>query len=203
MTSSGPTIDHAARAARYGHPGAVVWLTGLSGAGKSTIARHAETRLFERGYSTCRLDGDDLRRGLNRDLDFSPEGRRESTRRAAEVAALFADAGLIAIVAMISPFAADRAAARAVTAAPFIEVYVDASIDACAARDPRGLYRRARRGEIQDFTGISSPYEPPTAPDLALPTEQLPLEHAVARLVAEVARRAPLGRAAAPSPLAL
>ena len=200
MTNPVARLD---RNARFGHPGAVVWLTGLSGAGKSTIARHAEARLFDSGYSTYRLDGDDLRRGLNRDLDFSVAGRRESTRRMAEVAALFADAGLIVIVAMISPFAADRTAARAVTATAFIEVFVDASIDTCAARDPRGLYRRARLGEIQNFTGISSPYEPPPAPDLVLPTEQLPVEQAVTRLFDEVTRRAPLGQAGAPSPIAL
>ena len=190
------------RAARFGHPGAVVWLTGLSGAGKSTIARHAEARLFEAGCSTYRLDDDDLRRGLNHDLDFSVEGRRESTRRAAEVAALFADAGLIAIVAMISPVAAGRAAARTVTSMAFIEVLVDASLETCVARDPRGLYRRARLGEIRDFTGVSSPYEPPGAPDLVLQTEYLSLEVAVARLVGEVRRSAPLTRTVDPMPLA-
>jgi adenylyl-sulfate kinase len=152
-----------------GQRGGVVWLTGLSGAGKSTVARAVEARLLDAGRLAYVLDGDNLRNGLNADLGFSPADRGENVRRAAEVAALLADAGVLVVAALISPYRTDRAAARrAAGARPFLEVFVDAPLALCEERDPKGLYARARRGEIADFTGVSAPYEPPEAPDLVL-----------------------------------
>ena len=161
-------ISRDARARRQGHAGAIIWLTGLSGAGKSTLATAAEARLFEEGYSVYILDGDELRRGISADLGFSARDRHENVRRAGEVAALLADAGLVVLVALISPFASDRDAARRVGGSSFREVFVKASVGTCEGRDPRGLYRRARAGEIPEFTGVSSPYEPPVTPDLII-----------------------------------
>jgi bifunctional enzyme CysN/CysC len=176
-------ISREGRARRFGHHGAVIWLTGLSGAGKSTLAQFAERQLFDQGYATYILDGDSLRRGISSDLGFSADDRHENVRRASEVAALLADAGLVVLVAMISPFAADRDAARRVGGVDFREVFVKASLGVCEARDPRGLYRRARSGQIPEFTGVSSPYEPPTSPDLVIDTEQIDVDGAVSRLV--------------------
>ncbi|MGH9349529.1 MAG: adenylyl-sulfate kinase [Vicinamibacterales bacterium] len=180
-------VDHEVsadlRARRYGHRGGVIWLTGLSGAGKSTVAMRAERRLLQKGYCVYVLDGDNLRRGMNADLGFSAEARRENIRRAGEIAALFADAGLIVIAAFISPYADDRAMARRAAGAHFHEVFVRASLAACEERDPRGLYRRARAGEIAEFTGVSAPYEPPPAPELEIDTERLSIDEAVERLV--------------------
>ena len=147
----------------------VIWLTGLSGAGKSTIAARLERAMRASGVRTVVLDGDDLRRGLSRDLGFSEADRAENVRRAAEVAKLAAEAGLVAIVALISPFRAERRMARALMApGAFVEVFVDTPLAVCEARDPKGLYRRARAGEIADFTGIGSPYEPPESPEIVL-----------------------------------
>jgi bifunctional enzyme CysN/CysC len=184
-------ISREARASRFGHHGAVIWLTGLSGAGKSTLAQSAERRLFEQGYATYILDGDSLRRRISADLGFSPTDRHENVRRASEVAALLADAGLVVLVAMISPFAADRNAARHVGGGDFHEVFVKASLQVCESRDPRGLYRRARAGEIAEFTGVSSPYEAPTSPDLIIETEQVDVATAVSQLVAFINARVP------------
>ncbi len=170
------------RAQRNGHRGAVIWLTGLPAAGKSTIAMQLERRLFERGLIGYVLDGDNLRSGLCADLGFSPEDRTENIRRVAEVAALFADAGTIAIAAFISPSAADRAHARAIVGAAFAEVYVSADAATCEGRDPKGHYRKARAGDLADFTGTSGHYEPPLDPDLVLDTKTLDLEAAVDRL---------------------
>ena len=161
--------DLADRERLLGQRGCVVWLTGLSGAGKSTVARAVEARLLDAGRLAYVLDGDNLRHGLNADLGFSPADRGENVRRAAEVAALLADAGVIVLAALISPYRADRTAARrAAGAHPFLEVFVDAPLAVCEERDPKGLYARARRGEIADFTGVSAPYEPPEDPDLVL-----------------------------------
>ena len=170
------TVDHdisaVERSARAGHVGAVVWLTGLSGAGKSTLAMALERVLFDRGWVAYTIDGDNVRRGLNADLGFAPEDRQENIRRIGEVAALFADAGSICITAFISPFDDDRARARAAAGQrPFFEIYVKSELATCEARDPKGLYGRARRGEIKDFTGIDSPYEAPGAPDLVIDTQ--------------------------------
>lgn len=166
-----------------GQTGCVVWLTGLSGAGKTTIARALEAELRRTGRAACVLDGDCLRRGLCSDLGFSPEDRQENIRRVGAVARLFADAGLICIVALISPYRRDRDRARA--AAPpgrFLEVFVNSPLKVCEQRDPKGLYARARTGELKDFTGISAPYEPPIAPDVELRTDQLSVAECVVNL---------------------
>ncbi|HYA67982.1 MAG TPA: adenylyl-sulfate kinase, partial [Acidimicrobiales bacterium] len=155
-----------------GTRGATVWFTGLSGAGKSTLAAAVEQRLVEGGRGAYRLDGDNLRTGLNADLGFSAESRLENIRRAAEVALLFADAGVVALVALISPYAEGRQRARELhhlADVPFVEVYVATSIEECARRDPKGLYARASAGDLVAFTGVDDPYEPPTDPELVVP----------------------------------
>jgi adenylyl-sulfate kinase len=162
---------------------ATLWLTGLSGAGKSTIAFALEKILLERGHCCFVLDGDNLRHHLSSDLGFDPEDRRENIRRAAEVAHLMNEAGLIAIIAFISPFEKDRDMARKIVQTQrFIEVHVNTSKTICEARDTKGLYARARRGEISEFTGISSPYEKPTEPHVTIDTELLSIEGAASML---------------------
>ena len=147
----------------------MVWFTGLSGAGKSTLANALEVELFARGKRTYVLDGDNLRQGLNKDLPFTDEGRVENIRRVAEVAKLMMDAGVIVMTAFISPFKADRDLARELIGPPkFIEVFVDTPLAECEVRDPKGLYRKARTGELRHMTGIDSPYEAPTKPDLVI-----------------------------------
>lgn len=188
LTRVSHVVSAEARAKRSGHRGGVIWLTGLSGAGKSTIAIGAEARLFERGYHVYTLDGDNLRNGISADLGFSLEDRRENVRRASAVAALFADAGLVVLAALISPSAEDRALARAVCGDAFHEAYVSASLSVCEARDPRGLYRRARLGEIRQFTGISAPYDVPACPDLRLDSETHTVEECVDQLFQYVAK---------------
>lgn len=168
-----------------GTGGATVWFTGLSGSGKSTLAAAVEERLVASGRPAYRLDGDNIRSGLNVDLDFTPEGREENVRRVAQVALLFADAGLIALAALISPYAEGRRRARELhegAGVRFVEVYVATPISVCAQRDPKGLYRRASDGEITSFTGFDHPYEPPTAPDLVL-GHHLPLPEAVEQVL--------------------
>ncbi len=152
------------------HKGAVFWLTGLSGSGKSTLATGLHTALTSRGYPCYVLDGDKLRQGLNSDLGFSPQDRAENIRRVGEVAALFADAGVICIVALISPYHADRARARTTCGPSFHEIYVAASLSICEERDTKGLYKKARAGELSSFTGINAPYEIPVAPELKIDT---------------------------------
>jgi bifunctional enzyme CysN/CysC len=188
-TAQAGPVALAEREQRAGHRAAIVWLTGLSGAGKSTIARAVERRLFARGVSVAVVDGDGLRGTLNADLGFADADRRESVRRAAAAAGAIAETGQIVLVALIAPFAADRAAARASARHPFYEVHVDAPLDTCERRDPKGLYRRARSGELPAFTGIDSPYEPPDAPDLVLDTANITLDHAVDALTAFVDER--------------
>jgi adenylylsulfate kinase len=162
------------REAIAGHKAATVWLTGLSGSGKSTIAVEVEKRLWDRGVRAFVLDGDNVRYRLNKDLGFSPEDRTENIRRIGEVANLFNEAGIITLTAFISPYRADRDQARAIMAdGDFIEVYVECPINVCEQRDPKGLYKKARAGEIKEFTGISAPYEPPPKPELVLHTDQL------------------------------
>jgi bifunctional enzyme CysN/CysC len=178
-------VDARARAHLKQQQPCCIWLTGLSGAGKSTIANTLEERLHVAGRHTMLIDGDELRGGLNRDLGFSDADRAESVRRAAEVARLMVEAGLIVIVGLISPFRADRAAARARFApGAFVEVFVDAPLAVCERRDPKGLYRRARSGQLSAFTGVDSPYEAPEAPDLRLATA----ERGVAACVEDVLR---------------
>ncbi|MBV8642392.1 MAG: adenylyl-sulfate kinase [Candidatus Eremiobacteraeota bacterium] len=182
-------ITLAEREERAGHGAAVVWLTGLSGAGKSTLALAAERRLFDRGARVAVVDGDLLRETLNADLGFSDADRAESVRRAAVVAGALAATGQIVLVSLIAPFAADRAAARAASRVPFHEVYVHATLAECERRDPKGHYRRARSGALPDFTGIDSPYEVLTAPDLVIDTGSLSIEDAVDALVAFIDER--------------
>ncbi|MFQ5984004.1 MAG: adenylyl-sulfate kinase [Alphaproteobacteria bacterium] len=185
-------VTAAARVRYNAHQGGVLWFTGLSGAGKSTLAVELELRLFEKGYQVYVLDGDNVRRGLNANLGFSPEDRAENIRRVGEVAALFADAGLVVITAFISPYRSDReragAAMRATGGASFHEVYIKANLEVCEARDPRGLYKKARRGEIPDFTGISAPYEPPETPELVIDTVANDVETCIKTLVDYVER---------------
>jgi bifunctional enzyme CysN/CysC len=174
------------RAAALGHRGATVWLTGLSGSGKSTVAVELERRLVAAGRPAYVLDGDNLRHGLNADLGFSDEDRTENVRRIGEVARILADAGVVAVVPVISPFRAGRDAVRAihaVAAVRFVEVFVDTPIEVCEQRDPKGLYAKARAGELRGFTGIDSPYEPPSAPELVLtPADGAP-EHQASRIL--------------------
>ena len=166
--------------------GLTVWLTGLSGSGKSTIAAEVGERLAAGGLLTYTLDGDNLRHGLNGDLGFSAADRAENVRRVAEVARLFADAGIVALVPVISPYRAGRAHARALHDAAgltFVEVFVDAPVEVCEARDPKGLYAKARAGEITGFTGVDDPYEPPDAPELVLETATTPVGDAATAIV--------------------
>lgn len=181
-------VTRAARAAANGHDGAVIWLTGLSGSGKSTLAMALERELFARGRQAYVLDGDTLRSGLNSDLGFGPEARAENIRRTAEMARHFADAGLIVIASLISPFATERDKARAIVGENFHEVYVKADLATCEARDPKGLYARARAGQIRNFTGIDSPYEAPDQPNLVLDTGAVSPEAALASLIGYVER---------------
>ncbi len=183
ITAVSTSVGPAERAAANGHLGGVIWLTGLSGAGKSTLAMGAQSLLFSRGWQVTVLDGDNLRHGLNRDLGFSAEERAENIRRTAEVARLFAESGMIVVVSLISPARADRAAAREVAGAHFREVHVRADLSVCEARDPKGLYAKARAGQIPNFTGVSAPYEEPESPDLVIDTGRDSVEAALARLV--------------------
>ncbi|MBC7809262.1 MAG: adenylyl-sulfate kinase [Akkermansiaceae bacterium] len=174
------------RTVKNGHRGAILWLTGLSGSGKSTIASTVNRALFERGYQAMVLDGDNLRHGLCADLGFTQEDRSENTRRAAHVARLFAENGFVVLTAFISPTRADRQAAREIAEGggiPFVEIFTQASLEACEQRDPKGLYKRARAGEIPQFTGIDAPYEVPDAPDMTISTETQTIEQAAEELL--------------------
>ena len=183
-------VVRAERERLLGQCGCVLWFTGLSGSGKSTVARALEQRLVAAGRLAYVLDGDNLRHGLNASLGFSPADREENIRRVGEVAALFGDAGVIALVSFISPYARDRDLARAkVPAGRFLEVYVNTPLAVCEARDPKGLYRRARAGELPEFTGVSAPYEAPALPEVELPTAELSLDACVERLLAALTAR--------------
>lgn len=167
----GPLVTRPERETILGSRGCVVWLTGLSGSGKSTVSRRVEQLLLERRVNAYVLDGDNVRFGLNRDLGFSPEHRVENIRRVGEVAKLFADAAVIAVTAFISPYRQDRDQVRALlNPGEFIEVFIDTPLEECEARDPKGLYKKARAGQIPEFTGISAPYEVPLSPELVVPT---------------------------------
>ncbi|WP_308301127.1 MULTISPECIES: adenylyl-sulfate kinase [unclassified Crossiella] len=181
-------MNRAARAARNRHRPMVVWFTGLSGAGKTTIADLVEQHLHERGRHTYLLDGDNIRFGLNRDLGFSVEDRRENVRRIAEVAGLMAEAGMVVLVACISPFRAEREMARGMVAVgEFCEVFVDTPLAVAESRDPKGLYRRARRGELKNFTGIDSPYELPDRPEIRVDTTRVSPAQATAAILTQLA----------------
>ena len=166
-----------------GHGSCVLWFTGLSGSGKSTIANAFSSYLYKEGISEYVLDGDNIRHGLNRDLDFSEEDRSENIRRIGEVAKLFVDSGTIVITAFISPFRDDRETVRKLFEdGEFIEVYVQCPLEVCEGRDPKKLYQTARKGEIKDFTGIDSPYEEPASPEIIIPTDKLTVEEAVFKI---------------------
>ena len=174
------SVDRAARAERRGHRSAILWFTGLSGAGKSTLANAVNQALFERGLSTYVLDGDNIRHGLCKDLGFSDADREENIRRIGEVAKLFLDAGVIVLTAFVSPFRADRDKARdLVEGGDFLEVFCAADLDVCESRDPKGLYAKARAGQIKEFTGISSPYEAPETPEMKIDTGKQELAESV------------------------
>jgi len=174
---------------KHGHKAVVLWYTGLSGSGKSTLAHAVENALVARGCHTYVLDGDNVRHGLNKDLGFSPEDREENIRRIGEVAKLFTDAGIITATAFISPYRADRDKAREINGESFIEVYVKCDLDVCEERDPKGLYKKARAGEIKEFTGISAPYEEPDNAELVIDTSRATLEESAQEVLAYLEAR--------------
>ena len=184
------TVSKQEREKISGHKGCTVWLTGLSGSGKSTLANMLEKALWERGVRAYVLDGDNIRHGLNKDLGFSPEDRTENIRRIGEVAALFTDAGIINVTAFISPYRADRDRVRA-TMKPgdFVEVFVDCDIDECEKRDPKGLYKKARAGQIPEFTGISAPYEAPLKAELTIKNTKQSAEESLAEMISYLERQ--------------
>jgi len=183
-TEGNVTSQH--RTLRNGHRGAVVWLTGLSGAGKSTIAQALERELFNQNVNVYVLDGDNVRHGLNSNLGFSPEDRVENIRRVAEVAHLMADSGLVVVTAFISPYRSDRLRAREIAlegGSDFVEIFVDAPLEVCERRDPKQLYKKARAGQIKDFTGIDAPYEAPENPEIVARTADATLEESLATIL--------------------
>jgi adenylyl-sulfate kinase len=183
-------VTAAHRQRYFGHVPATIWLTGLSGAGKSTLAYELEKLLLDRGHPSFVLDGDNVRHHLNRDLGFSVDDRRENIRRTAEVARLMNQAGLFVVTAFISPLRGDRQAAREIIGAEhFVEAHVCTPMAVCESRDPKGLYALARMGKIENFTGVSAPYEPPEHPDIAVDTEAMSLEQATRALYDHLARR--------------
>lgn len=184
------TVTRARREMQNGHRGAIVWFTGLSGSGKSTLAHAVEETLHQQGCHTFVLDGDNVRHGLCGDLGFSIKDRQENIRRIGEMAKLFMDAGVIVLTAFISPYRADRERVRGmVEHGDFIEIYCDASIEVCEARDVKGMYKKARAGLIPEFTGVSSPYEDPEHPDLTVGTGRLELDECVQQVIGEMERR--------------
>jgi adenylylsulfate kinase len=194
------SVTRADREKLLGQRGVAVWFTGLSAAGKSTIACILEQMLLDRGRHAYRLDGDNVRHGLNANLGFSADDRKENIRRIGEVARLFADAGLIVIASFISPYRSDRDAVRAnMNAGEFVEVYVKVSVEAAEKRDPKGLYKKARAGEIKGFTGIDDPYEPPVKPEIVIDTEKL-TPQAAAGAVLEYLEAAGILTCPVPSP---
>jgi bifunctional enzyme CysN/CysC len=190
------TVDKAARSELMGQAPCVIWFTGLSGAGKSTIANLVESNLYAAGYHTYLLDGDNVRHGLNKDLGFTDDDRVENIRRVAELAKLMVDAGLIVLVAFISPFRVERRLARdLLEPGEFIEVYVNAPLSVAEARDTKGLYKKARSGELKNFTGIDSPYEPPNKPELELLTAECTPDDAAAQVVGRLRELGRIGAA--------
>ncbi len=183
-------VTRAHRQSQNGHRAVILWFTGLSGSGKSTLAHAVEERLYRRGCRSFVLDGDNVRHGLCGDLGFSAHDRQENIRRIGEVAKLFMEAGTIVLTAFISPYQADRRRVRQmVSDADFIEIYCDAPIEICEARDVKGMYKKARAGQIADFTGISSPYEAPDHPEIIVETGQMGLDDCVSRIMVELERR--------------
>lgn len=183
-------IDREARNGRRGHASFVVWFTGLSGSGKSTLADLLEQYLFEKGTHTYILDGDNIRGGLNKDLDFSEDSRKENIRRIGEVARLFVDAGVVVLTAFISPYREDRELARSLAGKEnFVEVFVDCPLEICEQRDVKGLYKKARNGEIPDFTGISSPFEAPESPDVTVHTDKESTEESLTKIIEVISKK--------------
>ena len=179
------TITKEDREKLFSQKGVVIWFTGLSGSGKSTLANEVEGALFERGCHTYILDGDNIRHGLNKDIGFSPKDREENIRRIGEVAHLFAQAGVIVMTAFISPYLADRELARKLNKeGEFIEIYCRCSLEECERRDTKGLYKKARAGEVKEFTGISAPYEEPVQPELILDTDKESLKESAGNVLA-------------------
>ncbi len=177
-------ITRADRERVNGHRGFTIWFTGLSAAGKSTLAVATEVTLFEKGYHTYILDGDNIRHGLNKNLGFSPGDREENIRRIGEAARLFSDCGIITMTAFISPYRKDRQKARSLFEEySFIEVFVDCPVEVCEERDPKGMYKKARQGIVPSFTGISAPYEAPEAPEIHLHTDKMPVTECVSIIV--------------------
>lgn len=190
------SVTRADRERLLGQRGATVWFTGLSGSGKSTVAVAVEARLVAAGRLCYRVDGDNLRHGLNRNLGFSPEDRAENVRRTGEVCRILADAGVIVLASLVSPFRADRAAVRALhaeTGVPFLEAFVDVPLAVAEQRDPKGLYRKARAGEIRDFTGIHQPYEAPEAAEIVVDTARVTVEQSADAVVAALVARGIIG----------
>lgn len=184
------TVTCARREAQNGHRGAIIWFTGLSGSGKSTLAHEVEESLHQRGCRTFVLDGDNVRHGLCGDLGFSVQDRQENIRRIGEMAKLFMQAGVIVLTAFISPYRADRERVRGmVEQGDFIEIYCDTPIDICETRDVKGIYKKARAGEIADFTGISAPYEVPAKPEITVDTGTLELDNCVQQLIDAITKR--------------
>jgi adenylylsulfate kinase len=178
------TVTKEARRRLNRHNSVVLWFTGLSGSGKSTIANAVEKQLYEKGLRTYLLDGDNIRHGINQDLSFNPSDRKENIRRIGEISKLFVDAGMIVITAFISPYLEDRSLARSVLEeGEFIEVYIKCSLDECEKRDPKGLYKKARTGEISEFTGISSPYEEPNSPEITIETDRLSIKESAEQVI--------------------
>jgi adenylyl-sulfate kinase len=182
LTPVSHSVELDERTKRFGHSGGVIWFTGLSGSGKSTLAKNLERKLFDKGYNVYMLDADNVRDGLNSNLGFSNEDRNENIRRVGEVASLFANAGFIVLSAFISPFNADREKALNAHPENFHEVYLSANIEVCEKRDPKGLYKKARSGEIKEFTGIDSPYEIPKNPSVNLNTGKQTVEESTEEL---------------------
>jgi adenylylsulfate kinase len=189
------TVTRKRREEQNRHRSVILWFTGLSGAGKSTLAHAVEERLYQMGCRTFVFDGDNVRHGLNSNLGFSPEDRKENIRRIGEMSKLFIEAGVIALTAFISPYREDREKVRKlVNKGDFIEIFCDCSIEVCERRDVKGMYARARRGEIREFTGVSSPYERPENPELSLDTGNMPLEKCVEGIVSYLVENGVLGR---------
>ncbi|MGD9765834.1 MAG: adenylyl-sulfate kinase [Candidatus Binatia bacterium] len=189
-------VTKADREGISGHKGCTIWMTGLSGSGKSTLAVALEKKLWDRGVRAYVLDGDNIRHGLNKDLGFSPKDRTENIRRIGEVAKLFTDAAVINVTAFISPYRADRDAVRALMApGDFVEAYVDCPVEECERRDVKGLYKKARAGEIPEFTGISAPYEAPLNPEITIKTAASSEEDCLAQLISYLESRGYLPRA--------
>lgn len=195
LTWHAHTVSREEREQKAGNKGCTIWLTGLSGSGKSTLANELDYQLWDRGIRSYVLDGDNIRMGLNKGLGFSPEDRTENIRRIGEVAKLFTNAGIINVTAFISPYREDRDQARSVQSeGDFIEVYVACALEECEARDPKGLYKKARAGQIPEFTGISAPYEEPEKPELVVHTDQQSVEECVNQVISYLEQKGILSR---------